>query len=37
MAGKTIFVDKYDEGFPEKDGYYVVTDGVIVVIAYYFK
>lgn len=26
-----------DEGFPEKDGYYVVTDGVIVVIAYYFK
>lgn len=26
-----------EERLPEKDGYYVVTDGNIVMIAYYFK
>lgn len=26
-----------DEGLPEKDGYYVVTDGNIIAIVYFFK
>lgn len=26
-----------EEGFPEKDGYYVVTDGNIIAIVYFFK
>lgn len=26
-----------EEGLPEKDGYYVVTDGNIIAIVYFFK